>query len=118
MINEVHIAYQQLILFIIFLFGFLFSGNLLIFLFCLVALFCFLLFTIKIKNYNPILNHLVAVPILVLQGLVLVYIYLFQSESLQNTSYGILVYFFAVIWIVIVSYYIYYYLRKFYKKGN
>lgn len=116
MVNEVHIAYYQLILFVLLLFGFLYSGNLLILLFSLVALFGFLIFTIKIKKYNPILNHLVAVPILVLQGLILVYIYLFRFKSIQNQSYMLLFYAFVVIWIMITTFYIYYYSKKLYNK--
>lgn len=117
MVNEVHLAYYQLILFIIFLLGFLFSGNLLFFLFCLVSLYCFLLLTIKIKNYAPILYHLVSVPILVVQGILLVYIYLFNQNLLQYTPSKVLIYLFTVIWIGIVSYYIYH-TYKSYKKGR
>ncbi len=114
MINEVHIVYQQLILFIILLIIFLFSGNTIILFVCLGALGVALLLTIKIKNYNPKLYHLVSVPILVFLGLLLVYTYLFRLP--QNPSYIFLFGAFVVIWIVITSFYIYYYSQKLYKQ--
>lgn len=114
MINEAHLLYQQLILFIILFIIFLFSGNTMVLFVCLCALGVALLLTIKIKNYNPKLYHVVSVPVLGFQGLILVYTYLFKLPL--NSSYIYLVYAFTVIWIVIVSFYIYYYSKKLYKR--
>lgn len=112
MINEAHLLYQQLILFIILFIIFLFSENTIILFVYLFALGAALLLTIKIKNYNPKLYHVVSVPLLGFQGLILVYTYLFKLPL--NSSYIYLFYAFVVIWIVIVSFYIYYYSKKIY----
>jgi hypothetical protein len=117
MVNEVHLVYEQLILCIILLIGFLGSGNPLLLFVCFGGLAGILILTIKIKKYDSKLYNLVSVPILIFQGLILIYTYLFTLKSPQTLSYILLFYSLAIIWIFPTSYYIYYYSQKLYKRS-
>jgi len=103
MVNDVKLVYLTFFLFIVLLFGFLVSGNTLNLLVSLANLGVALLLIINIKKYKPKLNYLVFILILALQGLTLVYTYLFQLKTL-DLLHTLLFYFFAVIWILLTSF--------------
>jgi hypothetical protein len=101
MIKEIKAIYITFFFFILCLFRFLVSGNTLILFVSLGMLGAALMLIIYIKKYNP-KYYLVFIPFFMLQGLTLVYTYLFQLKTLE-LPYMILFYFFAVIWILFAS---------------
>lgn len=115
--KSINIFYNQLFVFFILLFVFLYFGDPLALFVALAALVIILLYAFQIKNYNPKIYYLVPIPIFVIQGLLLVYTYLFRSISLKDPLYMVLFYLFVVVFIALMYFYAYYY-RKNYTNWN
>lgn len=112
--NEVKGAYSGFFLFTLLLFRFLVSENTL-YLFVSLGMLCAaLLAIIHIKKYNHKWYYLVFIPLFVLQGLSLLYTYLFQLKTL-DLPYMLAFYCFVIIWILLASLLIYH-LYQLYKQ--
>jgi len=109
MMSDKNILFGQIFLFILLLLYFFKSGDPLTLFISTVALLAVLIFASKIKNYDEKYVDYILPPFFLVQGLILVYTYLFRQAYLTNPFNLVLFYFFVAIFIVMIYIYAHYY---------
>lgn len=110
--KNTNIIFTQTTALIVLFFLFLVSKNPLFLFVSLGALILILRSAFRIKNYNHKIYYILLLPIFVLQGLVLIYSYLFKSIYLTDPIYIVTFYFLIVIFMAYVLLYVYYYIHR------